>query len=204
MPESPDVVFLEGIDFFTGPVNLLTGSDWERPSPCAGWRAIDVLGHVGTAIDFGTKLLRGEQPDWSPLDPPGDGVRGDPASWWRGLTGPARGALQDAELDRVIESPVGPRTIAEGLRFPALDLFIHAWDVGRTIGVDVTLPDRVIEFAHAAIDPLPEERVRSPRVFGVELPAPPGATPTQACLAWTGRDPLWTPPAQGATPGDRG
>ena len=157
-----------------------------------------MVGHVGTAVDFGTRLLRGEQPDWAPADPPGDIVRGDPAAWWLGLTGPAREALEGADLERVIGSPVGPRTIAEGLRFPALDLFIHAWDVARTIGKDVTLPADVIEFAHAAIDPLPEAGVRSPRVFGAELPAPPGASSSQACLAWTGRDPLWTAPDQDA------
>lgn len=204
MPESPDVVFLQGLAFFGGAVDLLTDADWERPSPCAGWRAVDVVGHVGSGIDFGTKLLRKEEPDWSPSDPPGDGVQGDPAGWWRGLTGPARSAVEGADLDRRIESPVGSRTIAEGLRFPALDLFIHAWDLARTIGDDVTLPDAVIEFAHAAIDPLPDERVRSAGVFGAEQPVPPGATPTQICLAWTGRDPLWTPPVVGADPGRRG
>ena len=194
---------MHGLDFFTGAVNLLSGADWERPSPCEGWRALDVVGHVGTAVDFGTRLLRGEQPDWAPADPPGDIVTGDPAAWWLGLTGPAREALEDADLERVIESPVGPRTIAEGLRFPALDLFIHAWDVARTIGKDVTLPADVIEFAHAAIDPLPEAGVRSPRVFGAELPAPPGASSSHACLAWTGRDPLWTAPDQDADPAHR-
>ncbi len=29
---------------------------WKRPSPCDGWRALDVLGHVGAAVEFGTLL----------------------------------------------------------------------------------------------------------------------------------------------------
>lgn len=159
---------------------------------------LDVLGHVGSAVGFGTRLLLGRQPEWAPADPPGAAVEGDPATWWNALTGPAREAVGGADLDRVIDSPVGPRSVAEGLRFPALDLFIHGWDVVRSVGGDVVLPTEVVEFAHAAIDPLPTERVRSPRVFGAERPPPAGATPTQACLAWTGRDPFWAPPDRGA------
>lgn len=193
MTSPPDAVFLRGLDFFTDAVTRLGGSDWERPSPCAGWRALDVLGHVGVGVGFGTRLLLGEQPDWTPVDPPGAAVEGEPSAWWAGLTEPARAAVRDVDLERVIDSPVGPRSVGEGLRFPALDLFIHSWDLSRSIGGDVVFPEDVIEFAHAAIDPLPAERVRSPRVFAPELAPPQAATPTQACLCWSGRDPLWTP-----------
>jgi len=57
--ERPDLIFLDGLDLFSGAVARLGASDWDRPSPCAGWRAVDVLGHVGAAVRFGTRLLEG-------------------------------------------------------------------------------------------------------------------------------------------------
>ncbi len=193
MVERADAVFLAGLDFFSGAVVRLRASDWDRWSPCSGWRALDVLGHVGGAVRFGTKLLRDDSPVWEPVDPPGSAVEGDPGAWWEALVGPAAEALRGVELSRVVESPMGRRSIGEGLSFPALDLFVHAWDLARVVDADVEIPAGVIEFAHAVIDPVPAERVRSARVFATEVTPPPDATPTQRFVAWTGRDPRWTP-----------
>ena len=88
---------------------------------------------------------------------------------------------------------MGRRTIGEGLSFPALDLFVHAWDLSRVVGVDVELPSVVIAFAHAVVDPIPAEQVRGPRVFASEVTVPASATETQTFIAWTGRDPHWIP-----------
>jgi hypothetical protein len=57
------------------------------------------------------------------------------------------------------------------------------------------VPPRIIDFAHAVIVPLPEAAVRSERVFASPAPVPADASPSQAFIAWTGRDPLWSPTA---------
>jgi len=195
MPWSPDTVFVEGLGFFSASVTLLQDRDWQRASPCSEWTALDVLGHVGTTVGFGTKLLCGEQPEWSPSDPPGTNVVGDPRSWWDALVTPARQAVADVDLTLVVDSPVGRRTIGDGLSFPALDLFIHAWDLARCVGRNVMIPPEAIEFAHVIFGPIPSEQMRSPRIFGEPLAAPPGATHSEDFVAWTGRDPRWTSPA---------
>ncbi|MFZ5850879.1 MAG: maleylpyruvate isomerase N-terminal domain-containing protein [Actinomycetota bacterium] len=82
MVAPPDTVFLDGLDFFTAAVRRLDRTDWPRPSPCAGWRALDVLGHVGAGVRFGTELLGDAHPEWEPVDPPGAVVAGDPGTWW--------------------------------------------------------------------------------------------------------------------------
>jgi uncharacterized protein (TIGR03086 family) len=192
MPWSPDTVFVEGLGFFSASVALFQDSDWQRASPCSKWTALDVLGHVGTAVEFGTKLLCGEQPVWSPSDPPGSNVVGDPRFWWEALVDPARQAVAGVDLTMVVESPVGGRTIGDGLSFPALDLFIHAWDLARSVSADVVIPAEVIEFAHAIFDPIPAEQIRSPRVFADTVAAPSNATHSEELVAWTGRDPRWT------------
>lgn len=198
MPWSPDTVFIEGLRCFSASVAQLQDTDWQRASPCSEWTALDVLGHVGTAVGFGTRLLRGEQPVWSPSSPPGTDVVGDPRAWWEALVVPARRALEDVDLTMVVESPVGRRTIGDGLSFPALDLFLHAWDLARSIGGDVVIPAEVIEFAHVIFSPIPSERMRSPAVFADAVSASPDATQSEEFLAWTGRDPRWTAPTEGS------
>ena len=191
MQWQPDEAFLRGLGFFGDAVSELGVADWERASPCQEWRALDVLGHVGQATRFGTLLLQGAQPAWSPVEPPGASVEGEPEAWWRELAAQARRAVTGVDLSREVGSPVGRRSIGEGLSFPALDLFIHAWDIGKSAGIDLELPAEAIEFAHSVIDPVPAGQLRNPRVFAAEKPASDSATASQAFIAWTGRDPNW-------------
>ncbi len=197
MPWAPDTAFVEGLDFFSASVNLLQDRDWQRPSPCSEWTALDVLGHVGTAVGFGTALLSGGEPEWSPADPPGAAVEGDPRSWWDALVAPARAAVADVDLTVVVDSPFGRRSVGDGLSFPALDLFVHAWDLARSAGGDVVIPDEAIEFARIVLEPVPEEQMRSPRVFGGAVDPPTASSPSESFIAWTGRDSRWAPPPNG-------
>ena len=183
MAWTPDTVYLEGLDFLSGVVDQLHELDWERPSPCSGWRAVDVLGHVGAAVAFGTRLLTTGEMQWvPPADPPGSAVEGDPAAWWAALVPQAKSSMNGV--------PMGSRSIAEGLSFPAIDLFVHAWDIGATAGIDVTLPDEVVTFARETFAPMSAEMYRSPNVFGTEI-AVSDESVSDAFLAWTGRDPHW-------------
>ncbi len=195
MASQPDAVFIDGLDFFSSAVGRLDASGWERSSPCEGWRTLDVLGHVGAAVQFGTLLLMDQQPVWSPVDPPGGVVEGEPAAWWHALVGPARRAVAGVDLAQVVDSPTGGRPVGEGLSFPAVDLFVHAWDLARSVGEDLEVPAGVIDFTHAVIDPLPEASVRSDRVFASPAPAQSDTSSSQAFIAWTGRDPHWSPVA---------
>ena len=195
MALTPDTVYVRGLDVFSGAVARLSGDDWDRPSPCEGWTARDVLGHVGSGVRFGTALLTGQQPQWNPTARPADEVEGDPQQWWRSVTEGSADAVASADLDKEVDSPMGRRTIAAGLSFPAVDLFAHAWDLSRTVGGDVDIPTDVIEFAHTFLDRIPEAQLRSERPFGTQRATPHGASPSHAFLGWTGRDVDWTPVA---------
>ena len=71
-----------------------------------------------------------------------------------------------------------------------IDLYVHAWDFGAAAGIDVEIPADAIDFAHAYIDPLPDDVVRGDnRAFGPQIRLPPSATPTERFIAWTGRRP---------------
>jgi len=190
MTVTSDVVFLDGLDFFTRVVEQVDPGGWEAASPCAGWTALDVLGHLGSAIRFGAAALRGETYQWPTVDRPAELVQSDPAAYWADTAAAARQSLQGADLDLVMDTPMGPRSVRDRLAFPAIDLFVHAWDIARAVGIEVGIPVPVMEFAHSYIDPLPQEMVRGQSgAFGPELRVGPDASPTTVFIAWTGRTP---------------
>lgn len=182
-----------GLGFFTNIVESVPEDAWERPSPCDGWRALDVLGHVGKATAMGTRILRGQDLTIDVNEPHGAAVEGTPISWWSHLAQAAHEALLDVDdLDREVESPMGRRTVRAGLSFPAVDLFVHGWDLGRASGQPVSIPTEAIVFIDDMFAEIPDQVSRRPGVFAARLLAPPGATPTEALIAFTGRDPHWS------------
>ncbi|MEZ5178285.1 MAG: TIGR03086 family metal-binding protein [Acidimicrobiales bacterium] len=190
MAPTSDVIFKRGLDQFGEVVDQVPGAAWDQPSRCEGWSNLDVLGHLSTALGMGAALLRGEQPTWPEADRPADLVAGEPVAFYRQAADACRHALEGADLDLEMDTPMGTRTVADRLAFPAIDLFVHAWDIGRAADLDVSIPDDVIEFAHGYLDPIPTEMMRGPGgAFGPEADVPPDATPSEAFLAWTGRPP---------------
>ncbi|MGB3409808.1 MAG: TIGR03086 family metal-binding protein [Microthrixaceae bacterium] len=186
-------VFLNGLEFFGHVVDRVDAEAWDRPSPCDGWTALDVMGHLTTSLGMGLALFAGEQPTWPRADRPADLIEGDPAAMYRELSQRCRTAFEGADLDQEMDTPMGRRTVGDRLAFPAVDLYVHAWDIGRAAGLDVEIPQDVIEFTHSFIDPLPVEAVRGSEersgAFGPEVEAPADATPSEAFIAWTGRSP---------------
>lgn len=193
----PDETYRHGLAFFDGVVKG-AGDGWERPSPCQGWTALDVLGHVGAAAEFGTALLTGQQPAWTPSESPREAVHGEPVAWWDQVSTSISDALVGADLAREIDSPRGKRSIGEGLTFPAIDLFVHGWDLAVATGQHVELPGPAIEFARRVFERVPAAQLRDPKVFGPECALDEAngeaVDESDAFLAWTGRDPRWTSP----------
>jgi uncharacterized protein (TIGR03086 family) len=186
-----DDVFELGLDEFGKVACRLQPEDWDRPSPCEGWTALDVLGHLSTSVNMGTNVLQGFEPDWPEFDRPADLVDDEPWEFWLQTDARARWALdEEPDLELVMDTPMGKQTVRQRLAFPAIDVWVHAWDVGRAAGIAVEILPDAIELAHRVIDPLPVELVRGATgAFGPEVPAPPDATPTEAFIAWTGRRP---------------
>jgi uncharacterized protein (TIGR03086 family) len=179
----------QGLDFFTTIVTRLDDDDWARPTPCTGWDARDLLGHLATSMRVGISVMQGRKPTWPDAARPGELVEGDPVEFWRGTVMQTRDVLRNADLGRLMETPLG-RTVADDLAIPVIDLYVHAWDLGVAVGIEVEVPADVIDFAHAYLDPLHDEVIRGDnRAFAAQIRVPAGATPTERFIAWTGRRP---------------
>ena len=177
----------QGLDFVSVVVTRLADDDWTRPTPCAGWDARDLLGHLATSVNVAISIMEGTQPVWPDVTRPGDLVHDDPVAFWHGTATQAQDALGKANLADKLDSPLGS-TVADALAIPVIDLYIHAWDLGVVLGVTIDIPADVIDYAHKHLDPVPDEMLRGPdRAFGPKIQPPAGATPTEQLIAWTGR-----------------
>jgi uncharacterized protein (TIGR03086 family) len=122
-------------------------SGWGAPSPCEGWTAADVVGHlVGTQRDFlgthGADL--GGPPD----------VVADPAAAWRAHAARVAAAVADDELPaREFDGFFGPTTVGEAFqRYYVWDMLVHRWDLARAVGADAALTDAELDLVEAGAD----------------------------------------------------
>src|SRR3984957_11447401 len=154
---------------------------WERPSPCDGWDANDVL------------LLRplGLKPQ-RPRDDPG-------RRWSLTLDRLAQALRRDGLFERVVELPavgtnsssrLDARTLVPRL---SQDVLVHTWDLARAVGADDRLDPG---WCALFIDKLPPDpdALSASGMFGQPIAVAGGADAQSRLLGGLGRDPAWKHP----------
>lgn len=128
---------------FTGVVE--STSDWSADSPCQGWSAADVVGHV---IESQRDFLGQHGCD---LPPAPEGA--DPAAAWRAQDQAVRALLADeAVATRRFDGYFGPTTVGDTLvRFYGFDLLVHRWDLVRSQGRDERFSDAELDLIEGAV-----------------------------------------------------
>ncbi|MEU3742676.1 TIGR03086 family metal-binding protein [Streptomyces sp. NPDC032198] len=173
-------------------------TDWERPSPCAGWTLRDLVAHMAAQHHGFAAAARGAGADrtyWiapdlgrDPLKVYEESVRHVLAAFTEEGSGEG---TEVAVMDRGFTLPEIGATftgrIAVGFHF--LDYVVHSWDVATTLGVGLDLPQPVVE---AALDiarrvPKDPERRGPGAAFAPVLPTSEDASPLEETLALLGR-----------------
>ena len=167
-------------------LDVLTGEQLDRPTPCAGWAALDVVRHLSDVADGLLELLvtgRLRLPASSSPD------GGDPVGHARARIGQVVGELRAG----------GPRPpdqraqwAATAARAAAIEFTAHAWDLaaasGRADSMPAELAEDVLTLASEALDDTSR---------GTDFAAPvtidPGGPPGDQLVAFLGRDPGWRP-----------
>lgn len=185
-----------GLTGLTGAVELLDRSlgytrvvlagvgddDLARPTPCRGWSLADLLTHMEDALDAFTEAAGGQVraavPPVAPVAVPRVGRLQSKAC---ALLGAWTGEVPDGV------SVAGHGVTSELLvATAALEVTVHGWDVGRSLGTGGAVPDelaqRLLEVAHLLVQP--HDR---PVRFGAPLPVPLDADPGARLLAFLGR-----------------
>lgn len=112
-------------------LDAVPADGWDAPSPCEGWTARDVLGHLvraQRAFLTGRGFDLGPEPD----------VDADPAGAWRAHSAAvARLLADDGATSSAFDGHFGPTTVGEAMaRFYVFDMIVHRWDIARAVGRD--------------------------------------------------------------------
>jgi len=164
----------QACDGFTGVVRSV-GDHWGAPSPCTEWDARGVLEHV---IGFHDVLLL------RPLGAKPVRSKDDPEARWTVTVHALFDALsRPGVLDAQRQSLLGVLTT---------DVLVHAWDLGKAIGVDVTLDPRLCQIG---LDrgQANREQFEQSGMFGPAVSVPEEASAQDCLLGFFGRDPSWSP-----------
>jgi uncharacterized protein (TIGR03086 family) len=171
---------------FSAIVDQVPTDKWSAPSPCVGWTARHIVGHVIGGTQMVSAAQTGAGPDSSdPLAAAGD----DPASSYASARDLALSTLTDEYLAKPVQSPFGeiPLDQLVGMILTS-DVLIHTWDLAKAAGVDVTLDAGLCEAAYTGLVPM-DAMVRADTVFGPKIEPPADADAQTKLLCFTGRQP---------------
>jgi uncharacterized protein (TIGR03086 family) len=174
---------------FTRVVEQVPPDAWERPTPCDGWVARDVVAHLVGWLPGPGFLLGAFDVDAGPLPPVDD----DPLGAWAVARDAVQSALDDPQVaSRVADcGPMGRLSFTTAVERTVLpDVLIHTWDLARAVGVDTRLdPDEVARQAAAfgRTPPKLDQLMRASGQFGPRVEVAQEADDQARLLAFMGR-----------------
>ncbi|GAA1540864.1 maleylpyruvate isomerase family mycothiol-dependent enzyme [Dactylosporangium maewongense] len=170
---------------FTDRVRGVPAGGWDRPAPCEGWVARDVVGHL---VEWLPGFLRAGAGIDLPKGPP---VAEDPVAAWQVHTDAVQALLDDpSSADRMLSNPhIGELPVATAIsQFYTSDVFLHTWDLARATGQDERLDPQRCAVMLEGMLPM-DEVLRSSGHYGARVEVPADADAQTRLLAFIGRDP---------------
>jgi uncharacterized protein (TIGR03086 family) len=170
----------EIIPLLEGLVDGISPDELDNATPCAGFTVTGVLEHmIGGATAF-APAFRGE--------PAAADSEDTTQERWRRAMAELVGAVHaPGAQERTISTPFGEMPGSAFARYVAFDGLVHGWDLAVATGQRYTPPsDLVADVDDFARDLLKPE-MRDGDTFDAETQAPPGATPLERLVAFSGR-----------------
>lgn len=170
---------------FTERVRGVSATAWNRPAPCEGWVARDVVRHL---VEWFPAFLR----SGAGIElPHGPSVDEDPVAAWTVHSDGVQALLDDpATADKVlVNRHLGDVPLDQAVdRFYTADVFMHTWDLARATGQDERLdPHRCAQLLEGML-PL-DEVLRQSGQYGPRVEVPDDADVQTRLLAFIGRHP---------------
>jgi uncharacterized protein (TIGR03086 family) len=143
---------VRALDGFEAVLAGVAPGRWSAPSPCAGWSAADVAGHVIGDLRAVEAYATGrDEEGWdeegSAADPR-SAAGDDPLVAWRVARADMMAALDPAALGRPVPLPWGGSMPLGGWleRYP-MEFLVHTWDLAQATGQAVVLDPGLVRDA---------------------------------------------------------
>jgi uncharacterized protein (TIGR03086 family) len=170
---------------FTERVDAVPAGSWDNPSPCEGWTARDVVGHLTEWVPAFLDSAGGPELSGGPS------VHDDPAGAWAALDAGIQALLDDpvASAAEIHHPRAGTHRLddAVGMFFLG-DVLLHTWDLARATGLDDTLDADVVHDMLTGMEPL-DEVIRVGGQYGPRVEVAADADEQTRLIAFTGRHP---------------
>lgn len=155
-------------------------------TPCAAWKVSDLINHIVGGQDFFASGASGQKPSGEEVDhSAGDFVATFDESSRRCVE-----AFQaDGILEKTLTLPFGEMTGGAFMGLATTDTLTHGWDLAKATGQNTDLaPDLAAQvLAQSKVAIQPAFRSEEGTVFGLEQPAPDGASNADQLAAFLGR-----------------
>jgi len=129
---TPHARYRRAADAFGARVTAVPADRWDAPTPCEGWRARDIVGHL---VGWVPHVLAGGGVEFASIPSADD----DPVAAWTALDAGLDAALTDpAVASREFDvGPPGTMTVAHAIDMLVTgDLLVHTWDLARATDLD--------------------------------------------------------------------
>ena len=170
----------QAVTGFDQRVQATADTAWTNQSPCAEWKARDVVVHVTNNLRrLGLALGATATPEVAADE--------DIRAAWNSTREAFLAAAAAADLSAVVNGPFGPMPADQLVgRIICTDVLVHTWDLARSVGGDETLPVDLVQGAYDGLKPM-DAMIRRPGVFSDKAATPAGADLQTEFLCFLGR-----------------
>lgn len=160
---------------------------WDAASPCAGWDARAVAGHLIGGAQMLATCAAGKPFDHASLE--GDLLGADPAASFRAAADESLAAFRNdpSLMGKPITMPFGQMPGGMLVGIFTTDAFAHAWDLAKATGQSTDLDPEFAEGVLAAARQFVTDDFRKPGFFDAATEAPAGASAADRLAAFLGR-----------------
>jgi uncharacterized protein (TIGR03086 family) len=144
--------FVRSLDGFEAVLAGVAPGRWDAPSPCKGWSAADVAGHVigdlRAVEKYATWRDEAGSEEADTAADPRSAAGDDPLAAWRAARADMMAVLDPAALERPVPLPWGGQMPLGGFleRYP-MEILVHTWDLARATGQAVALDPGLVRDA---------------------------------------------------------
>lgn len=173
-------------DLARGVLANVSADQLDNDTPCADWKVTQLIDHLVGAQLWAASGVRGTK-----MTETGEGsATGDFAAAFDAAALDCVGAFsEDGAMARTVNPGFGDMPASALLGMAVTDTFTHAWDVARATGQSTDLdPELATELlAQSRQSIQPGFRSEEGSIFGLEQPAPEGASAADQLAAFLGR-----------------